>query len=105
MITQAEEKGTELDFVKMSQIIKNFNNTQFTEFIRSIMQLKLDHQAKEYYLKLSYLDHARNNKVNVDKMTDPLEATNVITEKAEIAKMLHKKYTKLFAAGLDHKQE
>lgn len=97
MLLRAEEESTPLDFIKLSQTISKFNNHQFSEFSQSIMQLKINHQAKEFYLKLSYLDHARNNKVMVDKLQDPFDVNHIITDKHQIAMKLHNKYSKMFA--------
>ena len=80
-----------MDFVKINQTVSKFNNFQFTEFIKSIMELKITHQAKEFYLKLSFLDRARNNKVMVGKLIDPNDATVILTEKQDIASVLHEK--------------
>lgn len=103
MLLDHEETGTSVDFVKLSQTVSRFNNFQFTEFIRNIMQLKITHQTKEFYLKLSFLDRARNNKVMVDKLVEPNDPSTVLTEKSDIAAALHKKYLKMFSGNSDTK--
>lgn len=68
------------------------------------MQLKISHQAKEFYLKLSFLDRARNNKVMVDKLEDPNDPTSIITAKKDIAAVLNRKYLKMFAGDCEDKK-
>ena len=55
------------------------------------MNLKINQQSKEYYVKISYLTRTNSSKITVDTLQDPDDTSQILTCNKDVKSALHEK--------------